>query len=303
MNKRHPTYLLLCVCLLVFSARASAQDLDPRAYARVPVDASAILVGLGYTYGGVLTDPTSPIQDLEATVETASLGVGRTFSLFGLTSQAFVVMPYSLAQISGKLVGEDTSTNRSGLGDLRLRLSTLIIGAPALSAEEFAKYSSHTVVGLSLLVIAPTGQNYTSKLINIGTNRWSFKPEIGISHKVDNWLLDLYAAIWFFTNNNTFYPGTRVRSQDPLAALQGHVSYNFTPQMWAALDFTYYTGGSTSIDDVYNDDRQNNSRIGATFNFPITKQSSIKLAYSTGAIIRVGANFSTVSLAWQTMFF
>ena len=73
--------------------------------------------------------------------------------------------------------------------------------------------------------------------------------------------------------------------------------------MWAAIDFTYYTGGQSSINDIYNDDRQNNSRIGGTFNFPISKQSSIKIAYSTGTVIRIDGDFSTISLAWQTVFF
>jgi hypothetical protein len=73
--------------------------------------------------------------------------------------------------------------------------------------------------------------------------------------------------------------------------------------MWAAIDFTYYTGGQSSVNDIYNDDRQNNSRVGATFNFPISRQSAIKLAYSTGAVIRIGGNFSTISVAWQMVFF
>lgn len=292
-------------CILFFTSTVSAQDLDPRAYARVPVNATVIVTGLSYSYGGVVTDPTSPIQDIDAHVETPILGVSRTFSLFGLTSQVLAVLPYSWAQISGSLGEGDTSTTRSGLGDMRLRISTLILGAPAKTAEEFAnaKYSSETVVGVSLLVVAPTGQNYSSKFINIGTNRWAFKPEVAVSYKLgEQWLVDLYAAMWFFTDNNSFYPGTAVRSQDPLTALQGHVSYNFTPQMWAALNFTYYTGGTSALNGVYADDRQNNSRVGATFNMPVTNQSSIKIAYSTGAIIRIGANFSTVSLSWQIMF-
>jgi len=304
LNRHYTIYLLFCAFLLVFSAGASAQDLDPRAYARVPIDGTVVVTGLGYTFGGVVTDPTSPVQDMDADVETTTLGVGRTFGLFGLTSQAFVALPYSWAQVSGKVVGEEQSITRSGLGDMRIRVSTLLLGAPALSVTEFAKYTSQTVLGVSLTVVAPTGQFYPEKLINLGTNRWSFKPEIGVSYKVtEQWLIDLYAAIWLFTDNNSFYPGTSHRSQNPLSALQGHVSYNFTPAMWAAFDFTYYTGGQSSVNDIYNDDRQDNSRVGATLNIPLSKGSSIKLAYSTGAIIRIGANFSTVSLSWQTMFF
>jgi hypothetical protein len=270
----------------------------------VPVDVTVLIAGFNYTYGGIVLDPTLPIKDVEAKVESPMLGIARTFSLFGLTSQAYAVLPYSWAQASGKVVGEDSSITRNGFGDARLRISVLFLGAPASTVEEFAKSSPQTVMGASLTVSAPTGQFFTDKLINLGTNRWSFKPEIGISYLVGKqWLIDVYAGAWFFTTNNSFYPGTSVRSQDPLISFQTHVSYSFNPLMWAAIDFTYYTGGQSSVNDVYQDDRQNNSRIGATFNFPVSRVSNIKLAYSTGAIIRVGGDFSTISLAWQTAFF
>jgi len=282
----------------------SAQDLDPRAYARVPVDVTVLIAGFNYSYGSVILDPTLPIKDLEATVESPLLGIARTFSLFGLTSQAYFVLPYPWAQASGKVFGEDSSITRSGFGDTRFRVSVLFLGAPAATVEEFAKSSPQTVLGVSLTVTAPTGQFFNDKLINLGTNRWSFKPEIGLSYMVsEQWFVDLYAGAWFFTDNNSFYTGNSVRIQDPLLTFQTHVSYNFNRLMWAAIDLTYYTGGQSSVNDVYNDDRQNNSRVGATFNFPVSRVSAIKLAYSTGAIIRIGGNFSTISVAWQMAFF
>ena len=295
--------LSLVVVLVSLAGRLSAQDLDPRAYARVPVGVTGLVAGFNYTYGGVVTDPTSPIQDLKATVETPLLGLARTFDLFGLTSQAFVAVPFSWAQASGKVLGEEKSITRSGLGDTRLRLSVLFVGAPALTPVEFAGSPPEPVLGGSLTVVAPTGQYFNDKLINLGTNRWAFKPEVGLSYPVDeHWLLDLYAGVWLFTDNDSFYPGTAVRSQNPLVSFQVHASYNLTPLMWAAIDFTYYTGGQSSVDDFYKDDRQNNTRLGATFNVPVSRLNSIKLAYSTGAIIRLGANFSAVSIAWQMAF-
>ncbi|MCK7517486.1 MAG: transporter [Ignavibacteriales bacterium] len=296
--------LLFIVILLSFAKTVSAQDLDPRAYARVPVDATVLIAGFNYTYGSVVLDPTLPIKDLEAKVSSPILGIARTFSLFGLTSQAYVALPYSWAEASGKVLGEDSSITRNGFGDTRFRVSVLFLGAPAATVEEFAKSEPQTVLGASLTVTAPTGQFFKDKLINLGTNRWSFKPEVGLSYFVNKqWLIDLYAGAWFFTDNSSFYPGNSVRSQDPLITFQTHVSYSFNPLMWAAIDLTYYTGGQSSVNDVYQDDRQNNSRIGATFNMPVSRVSSIKLAYSTGAVIRVGGNFSTISVAFQTAFF
>ena len=51
---------------------------------------------------------------------------------------------------------------------------------------------------------APTGQYLPSRLVNIGTNRWAFKPEIGISQPFGNWFFDASAGAGFFTRNNDF---------------------------------------------------------------------------------------------------
>lgn len=53
----------------------------------------------------------------------------------------------------------------------------------------------------------------------------------------------------------------------------------------------------------FNDDRQNNTRVGSAFNFPVGELGAIKVAYSTGAIIRIGVNFSTIPAAGQMVFF
>jgi hypothetical protein len=183
---------------------------------------------------------------------------------------------------------------------MRVRLSVLVRGAPAANLLEMAKAPRRTILGASLTVVAPTGQFFPDKLINLGTNRWSLKPEFAVSRPIgDRWLLDAYAALWVFTSNNSFYPGTFVRTQSPIGAFQAHLSYTLRPLAWAAFDATYYVGGRTTIEGVENDDRQSNSRIGATLVLPVGRRHSVKLAVSRGAIIRYGANFSTVSVGWQ----
>ena len=71
---RFKYYSLLLISISLFlTLRLSAQDLDPRAYARVPVDATVFIAGFNYTYGGVVLDPTLPIKDLKAKVESPML--------------------------------------------------------------------------------------------------------------------------------------------------------------------------------------------------------------------------------------
>src|SRR5436190_15840631 len=270
--RRASTYVsasLAASFLALGAHRAPAQDLDPRAYVWVPVNATILVAGLAVSHGAVVTDPASPIQDLRASVQTPSLGLARTFPVVGRTAQALVALPYSWAQASGTVTGESRSTNRAGFSDLRMRVSVLLRGAPAATAGEIARASRRAIIGMSFNVVVPTGQYFPDKVINLGTSRWAFKPELGVSYPAGrHWLMDVYAGVWFFTENDTYYPGTSVRTQKPLSAVQGHLSYNIRPLMWAALDATFYTGGESTVNGVQNNDRASNSRVGAASGFP-----------------------------------
>lgn len=299
-------YLNIAVAVLplfLIAEGSRAQDLDPRAYARIPVNVTVVVAGFGYSNGGFVTDATVPVDDLQAKIGSPSLGVVHSFALLGRTAQVSAALPYAWGDVSGTVYGEPQSTTRSGLGDMRLRFSWLLLGAPAATLAELTGAPRKTILGTSLSITAPTGQYFPDKMINIGTSRLAFKPELAVSQPVGKrWLIDFYAGLWLFTDNDAYYPGTSVRSQEPLGSFQGHISYNIQPLMWVALDMTYYTGGETTVDDVQMDDRQSNSRIGGTLVLPVRKLHSIKFAYSTGAIIRSGADFTTFSVGWQSTF-
>jgi Putative MetA-pathway of phenol degradation len=298
--KKISVYTIL-IFLIKITDPLNAQDLDPRAYVWVPINGNFLSSGFAFSEGGVLTDPSLPIENLKANVQTLNAGYLRSFNLFGKTATAFAALPYSWAQASADLNGQRESISRSGFSDMRMRLSVLLVGAPATTIQKFAQVKHKTILGISVTVTAPTGQYFSDKLINLGTNRWAFKPELALSHPMGKrWLIDVYTGVWLFTQNNQFYTGKSKRSQQALGAFQAHLSYNFKPKIWVAIDATYYVGGESTINDVNKDDRQSNSRIGGTFVFPVFKKSSLKLAASTGAIIRAGADFNTFSIGWQT---
>jgi hypothetical protein len=296
------TYLIV-ISLMFMVEKSQAQDLDPRAYARVPVNVTVVVAGFGYSQGGIVTDATLPLEDLEAKIGSPSLAVVHSFGLIGRTAQVSAALPYAWGDASATISGIPQSTTRSGFSDMRLRFSWLLFGAPAATIGEISKAPRKTILGASLSITAPTGQYYPEKLVNLGTSRWAFKTELALSQPLGKrWLIDIYSGIWLFTKNDSYYPGSSVRTQDPLGSFQGHISYNIQPLMWVALDMTFYTGGNSSIDGVQMDDRQSNSRIGATLVLPVGKRHSVKFAYSTGAIIRSGADFTSISAGWQTTF-
>jgi hypothetical protein len=295
---------LIAISLFFNFEKSHGQDLDPRAYARIPVNVTVVVAGFTYSDGGIVTDATLPLEDLNAKIGATSLAVVRSFALLGRTAQISAALPFAWGEATAKINGVPQSTTRTGLSDMRLRFSWLLLGAPAATMGELAKAPRKTILGTSLSLVAPTGQYFPEKLINLGTSRWAFKPELALSHPFGRrWLIDFYTGLWLFTENDNFYPGSSVRTQKPMGSFQGHLSYNIQPLMWAALDCTFYTGGQSSVDGVENEDRQSNSRIGATLVFPVGKRHSVKFAYSTGAIIRSGADFTTISAGWQTTFF
>lgn len=297
-------WVCACLWILTLSRVARGQDLEPRAYSPSPTGANFLLIGFGNTSGPVLSDPTLPITDVHATLYSPTLGLGRTFGLFGRQALVTAALPYVWGSIQGQVFEQQHDITRSGLADFRLKLSFNLHGSPALSPQEFTRYRKRSlIVGTSVLVMAPTGQYDRTKLINISTNRWTFKPELGISYPYKKWTYDFYTAVWLFTENSSFYPGQSKRQQNPIPSLQAHVSYTIRQHLWLALDGTWYSGGTTSVNNGPPTGRQNNIRFGTTLSLPIGRGQSIKVAYSRGATARAGANFSAVGVSWQFLWF
>jgi hypothetical protein len=258
----------------------------------------------GRQTGDVLIDPTLPITDVQATLNVPAVGYGRTFGIFGRQAQAAIALPYVWGNIEGNVGEQRGEITRSGLADLRARIALNLYGSPALSPRDFARRKKRSpIVGTSLSLIVPAGQYDRTKLINLGTNRWSFKPEIGFSFPAKGFDLDMYVGAWFFTENDAFFPGSVRRTQNALTAAQAHVSYTIRRGLWVAFDGTWYGGGEVSVDGGPKTSRRNNTRLGATFSVPVSKTQSIKFAYSRGVTARVGQDFKTFSVAWQFVWF
>jgi hypothetical protein len=145
----------------------------------------------------------------------------------------------------------------------------------------------------------PWGQYDSGQLVNLGYNRWAFKPEIGATRTIQRWTVDAAAGLWFFTDNDAYYPGRFRKEQDPLLSLQAHVSYSFPNRIWVGAAGTWFSGGETRIEGVVNPDEQRNTRLGGTLSIPVGKFQSVKLIYSTGATTRRGTDFDSFSVNWQ----
>lgn len=299
MSKRAAWISGLVGLVLVTGAPLSAQEMEPKAYSASPVGATFLVGSVARSTGSVVSDPTLPLTDVHAAINSAVVGVGMTFGLFGKLALVSAAVPYAWGDVSGQVFEEAREVSRAGLADTRLKFSVNLRGNDAMRLAEFARAPRKTIVGTSFTVVAPTGQYDRTKLINLGTHRWAFKPEVGVAVPKGRWDIDAYAGVWLFTANDDFFPGSRERAQDPVVAIQGHVSYTFKPRLWLAVDATWYSGGSARVDGGDPTAAVNNSRLGATLSIPASRRQSIKIAYSSGVAVRTGSDFRTIAVGWQ----
>jgi len=287
----------LALMTLVGAAPGHAQELEPRAYSNAPVGLNFVLLGYGYTDGDVAFDASSPIKDAALTAHAAFAAYARTLDVWGRAGKLDVVLPYAWLSGTAKVAGQPVAREVSGLGDPRLRFSVLLHGAPALSLEEFGDYHQDFVVGVSLTVAVPLGQYDSDKLVNIGTHRWSVRPELGLSKTFGPWTIELAPSVTFYTANHDFFGGQTLE-RDPLFAAQAHVIYHSRIGLWGAIDATYYAGGTATVDGDRGD-RPEHLRVGATLAIPVNRYNSVKLYGSVGAVSRFGGNFTMAGIAWQ----
>jgi len=279
-------------------AVAQAQEIEPRAYSNAPIGVNFAIAGYAYTQGAVPFDASLPVKNAQLKTSNAVLAYARVFDVWGQSGKFDAIVPYTGLSGTAEVAGQPFERNVTGFADPRFRLSVNLYGAPALTLREFRNFEQDLIIGASLQVSVPASQYDSSRVVNIGTNRWSFRPEVGISKAVGPWTLEFQAAATLFTDNRDFYGG-HTRSQDPIYSLQGHVIYGFRSGVWASLDATTFAGGRTTLNGVRGDDRQQNWRVGGTLAFPVDVRHSIKIYASSGVSARTDNNYDLIGIAWQ----
>jgi hypothetical protein len=286
------------VAVAVGPPAVRSQSIEPRSYSNAPVGTSFLVAGFAVTEGGLSLDPAVPLTEPDLETRSLVVAYARFFDLAGRSAKLDVVLPYTFLDGTALFDGVPVERRVSGLADPALRVSVNFFGAPALSAQDFGGYRQDLIAGASVQVFAPLGQYDETRLVNIGTHRWTVKTELGVSKALGAWTLELKGAATVFTDNDEFNRG-QTREQGPLYSSQGHVIHNFLRGHWASVDATWFTGGRTTIDGARKQDLQRNWRLGATYAFPVSSRQSIKLYASRGVTARTGNSFDLLGIAWQ----
>lgn len=298
-------FYLLIFSLTLFSLQFNhlqAQELEPRNYAVIPTGMNVGALSYTYSSGSIISQATSPIKDLTLISNSVTAGYVRSFGIFGMLSRIQVGVPFIFLKGTAKLNGKDSNGTRTGFGDSRIRFGINLLGSPALAPQKFVTHKEDFVLGASLVTSVPTGQYSDEKLINLGSNRWGFKPEIGMSYKYSSFYFELYTGIWMYTKNSSYLVNNTI-TQQPLFTFQSHISFIFPSKIWIAADIGYANGGETSINGKPADNVQNNVRSGFTLSVPIANGHSVKGLFNTGVATRIGGDFTTFSLAYQYSWF
>jgi hypothetical protein len=282
---------------------AEAQELEPRAYSPSPIGTTFVIGGFGRSQGPILMDPSLDVDNVLGDLWIGTVGIGRIFGVAGRQARVFAVFPFAWGNVSGDVHGQAERQDLAGFVDPRVKLSIGLRGAPALTPSEFARAPRRAVLGASVTLMPPVGQYTPTQVVNLGYNRWAFKPEVGASRPFGRWTFDGYAGVWFFTSNDAYYPGRAQRRQDPVFTWQTHISYALPHRTWVAFNGTWFAGGQTRVDGIENPDLQRNSRLGATLSVPLVGGHSVKFVYSTGATTRRGSAFNTFNVTWQLVMF
>jgi hypothetical protein len=275
-----------------------AQELEPRLLTNLPVGMNFALLGYGYAGGNILLDPSVPIEDLNSKLHTVVGAYLRSIRIFGLSGKVDVILPWASGNWEGYYTGIDTSRSVNGFGDARFRLSVNFLGAPSLKKEDFAGYNPSRISGISLQIFAPTGQYDPDRLINLGSNRWVFRPQWGFSDFVGKWIFETYISAWFFTLNQSFFGGNELK-QKPLGALKFHVIRSFPNNWWLAFDAGYGIGGRTYLNGEKMDTRISTLRFGLTCAIPLGLHHTLRLTGVSGVRLERGADFDAVAVSYQ----
>lgn len=283
---------------MLWSLSLHAQELEPRSLTNIPTGMNFGALGYAWTQGNILLDPALSIEDLNASVNGFVAAYVRSINIFGRSGKIDATLPFAAGDWSGSVNQQYLETKRDGFGDPRLRLSVNLLGAPALDKRGFQEYQQKSILGVNLQVSLPLGQYFPDRLINLGSNRFTFRPQIGYSHNLNNWILESYASIWLFTRNTDFYGGRELK-QDPIYALKFHAIRSLPKGLWLAADVGYANGGIAYVNGEKRESHISTFRLGGTASIPVGVKHAIKLFGFTTLRMDKGSDYDLLSLAYQ----
>jgi len=293
--------LVVCFVLSIIGSleRAYAQFTDPHNYDNTPVGLNQIEFAYAHANSNTSIDTSLIVTGASFSVNQGSITYTRYFGF--VHRLAWMAIGVPLAGLSGSVGGTNISGSATGSGDSSYQFAALLKGGSALSVAQFADYKPATILGMSFTMTAPTGLYHPNKLLNLGSDRWSFKPEVALSHPFgteQKGQLDVYANCYFFTDN-TSYRGAEILRQEPLPGLEGHISYSFINSLWASFDTRYAFRGDTFVNDVDQNSAQKVFSLGTEVNVSLNTRNSLVFVFDKALVHQNGPNATGFAVRYR----
>jgi hypothetical protein len=292
--------LLACAAILAWGAARPlhAQFTDPRTYTVSPVGLNQFQATYAYAHADASVDTALVVAGAHVELNQATLAYTHYLSVLGDLGWVTANAPFG--RLSGSVAGTAIQGSASGAADASLELGMLLAGGRALSAAQFADYTPATTCGVGLTITAPTGEYRADKLLNLGSHRWSFKPEIGVAHPFGDeqtWEIDGYANVTFFTDNTTYH-GVEILRQQALPGFEVHLSHDFTPRLWVSVDARYAFRGDTFVDGSDQHSSQQSLTLGSEVSWALTSSQSLALVLASAVVHKNAPDASGVAIRY-----
>lgn len=279
--------LLLSACLVVSAGATPAfADNDARDYIPLEPGTTMMAAYLNYTTATdlyVKGDKIANDVDLSATI-----GMFRPVYYTQIGSYVVdpqLIIPFGQQSLDGAGVG-GVEISSSGLAD------PVITGTIWLVNNTESK----TWLGFTPFITVPVGEYDNDKSVNLGTNRWAFKPEIGFVKGFGDYFFELTGNGEFYTDNNDFSSASLTLEQDPLYTLESHLSYSFTDSFYISGDYFYHNGGETKIDGINQDNKKDDHALQLSLGFMLTPSYQLLVKYRSDVKVENGLKTNTIGL-------
>ncbi|MDB4988152.1 MAG: hypothetical protein JWN04_3330 [Myxococcaceae bacterium] len=153
------------------------------------------------------------------------------------TNPTMPMAPPSLRPQGNPIAG---SIRTSGIGDLQYLPSVIY------DHVERKEDNTHTYAGAQVYVTMPTGNYSSHNVVNIGENRWSFKPQLALGQRFAKiFTAEAVVNMLFYTDNSNYHwtnPKTGKSSieslrQDPTFNAEVHLAADLAPTMYVSASY------------------------------------------------------------------
>ncbi len=284
-NLTRDLLFLPCFTLLACNTPAFA-DNDARDY--IPLEPGTTLIANYFNHTSATDmyangDKTS--QDVNL---SANIGIFRPVYYTQIGPYVIdpqLIIPFGQQSLDGSGVG-GVEVSSSGLAD------------PIVTATIWFVNDTETKtwLGFTPFVTVPIGEYDEEKSVNLGANRWAFKPEFGFVKGFGNYFFELIGNCEFYTDNDDYSAASVTLEQDLLYTLESHVSYNFTDAFYVSGDYFYHNGGETEINGINQDNEKDDHALQLSLGFMLNPSYQLLVKYKSDVKVENGLKTNTLGL-------